>query len=174
MKKIYIVLTYTGTILSKLVKAYTKKEFSHVSISLDEGLKEMYSFGRLNPYLIVPAGFVNEHVDSGTFKRFDPIKTKIYSLDVSDEQYDRLKTLIEEFKDKQLKFDFNIIGLFTAAFRVKLPRRRHLYCAEFVKYLLDHSNIDTNLPVCVRPDDFQHLENTSPVYYGILKDYSNS
>ena len=51
MKKIYIVLTYTGTILSRLVKYYTKKEYSHVSISLDENLEEMYSFGRLNAYI---------------------------------------------------------------------------------------------------------------------------
>ena len=42
MKKIYIVLTYTGTILSKIVKIYTRREFSHVSIALDEDLKEMY------------------------------------------------------------------------------------------------------------------------------------
>ena len=50
MKKIYIILTHTGTILSKIIKKYTKDEFSHVSISLDVDLKEMYSFGRLNPY----------------------------------------------------------------------------------------------------------------------------
>ena len=50
MKKIYIILTYTGTLLSKIIKFYTKNEFSHVSISLDKELKYMYSFGRLNAY----------------------------------------------------------------------------------------------------------------------------
>ena len=38
MEKIYIVLTHTGTLLSRLIKAWTKDEFSHVSISLDEKL----------------------------------------------------------------------------------------------------------------------------------------
>lgn len=70
MKKIYIVLTYTGTILSKLVKMYTKKEYSHVSIALDEDLKEMYSFGRTYAYCPFIAGFVHEEIDKGTFKRF--------------------------------------------------------------------------------------------------------
>ena len=46
MKKIYIVLTHTGTTLSKIIKTYTKDEFSHVSIALDNKLQEMYSFGR--------------------------------------------------------------------------------------------------------------------------------
>ena len=50
MKKIYIVLTHTGTILSTIIKSYTHDEFSHVSLSLDINIKEMYSFGRLNAY----------------------------------------------------------------------------------------------------------------------------
>lgn len=36
MKKIYIILTHTGTILSKIIKEFTKDEFSHVSIALDK------------------------------------------------------------------------------------------------------------------------------------------
>ena len=43
MKKIYIVITYTGTALSKIIKYYLRSEFSHVSISLDENLEEMYT-----------------------------------------------------------------------------------------------------------------------------------
>ena len=46
MKKIYIVLTYTGTFLSRIVNIYTGKKYSHVSISLDKNLEYMYSFGR--------------------------------------------------------------------------------------------------------------------------------
>ena len=33
MKKIYLVLTHTGTVLSKIIKTYTKDEFSHVTIN---------------------------------------------------------------------------------------------------------------------------------------------
>lgn len=47
MKKVYIVLTNTGTFLSRIVNVYTRKEFSHVSISLDENLNYMYSFGSI-------------------------------------------------------------------------------------------------------------------------------
>lgn len=47
-KKIYIILTYSGTILSRLIKVYTREKYCHVSVALDENLNEMYSFGRLN------------------------------------------------------------------------------------------------------------------------------
>lgn len=40
MKKIYIVLTHTGTTLSKIIKSYTKDESSHVSIALDSELQD--------------------------------------------------------------------------------------------------------------------------------------
>ena len=68
MKKVYIVLTNTGTFLSRIVTVYTRKEFSHVSISLDENLNYMYSFGRLNAYNPFIGGFVHESPKYGTFK----------------------------------------------------------------------------------------------------------
>ena len=70
MKDIFIVLTSTGTTLSKIIKSYTKDEFAHISISLDRELQEMYSFGRLNPYNPFFGGFIREYIDKGTFKRF--------------------------------------------------------------------------------------------------------
>ena len=86
MKKIYIILTHTGTALSTIIKYYTKDEFSHISISLDENLEEMYSFGRLNPYNPFWGGFVHESIKNGTFKRFKNTRTEIYSLNIENEQ----------------------------------------------------------------------------------------
>ena len=63
LRKIYIVLSFTGTILSRIVRFYTRKEYSHVSIALDENLDEMYSFGRLNPYNAFIGGFVHEGIE---------------------------------------------------------------------------------------------------------------
>lgn len=172
MKKIYIVLTYTGTILSKLVKMYTRKEFSHVSIALDEELNEMYSFGRLNAYIPLPAGFVHESKDRGTFKRFKKTRTKIYSLQVKDEQYDKVVEVINDIKEHKNSYSFNLLGLMFVAFHLKLRREKSLYCAEFVKYVLDKSNIDNSLPDVVKPEDFRHIEGLDVVYSGILREYN--
>ena len=99
MKTIYVVITYTGTMLSKIIKMYTKSEFSHVSISMDLELQQMYSFGRLNPYNPIIGGFVHEYIDKGTFKRFKKTKTEVYSMFVTDEQYEKAKKTIEYFKN---------------------------------------------------------------------------
>jgi hypothetical protein len=57
MKKVYIVLTSTTTYLARIIRTYTKDEYSHSSISLDKELNQMYSFGRLNPYIPWWGGF---------------------------------------------------------------------------------------------------------------------
>lgn len=171
MSKIYIVLTYSGTILSKLVKIYTQKEYSHVSISLDEDLKHMYSFGRLNPYIPFFAGFVQESPKYGTFKRFHKTKTKIYSLEVDERQYEKITKIIKKIDLDKKHYRFNIIGLFAVALHLKIRREKHFYCAEFVKYVLDNSNLQIELPDIVKPEDFANIKGSNEVYTGMLNEY---
>lgn len=174
MRKIYIVLTYTGTILSKIIKTYTKDEFSHVSLSLDKKLEYMYSFGRLNPYNPFIGGFVHEGIDIGTFKRFKRTKTNIYSMQINEGQYNKLIETIKEIEKQKKQYKFNSIGLFAIGFNLKVKRKYAFYCAEFVKYLLEQSGIETNLPEMIRPEDFKNLENIKLEYRGKLRKYNKS
>lgn len=87
MKMIYFVLTYTVTILSRVIHIYTKQEFCHSSLSLDCELNEMNRFGGYWAYKPFIGGFIKEDVDSGTFKRFCNTKAAIYSLEVTNWQY---------------------------------------------------------------------------------------
>lgn len=61
MKKIYIVISQTGTILSKTIKLITKKKYNHVSISFNKDICNMYSFGRINPYNPFIGKYIKEH-----------------------------------------------------------------------------------------------------------------
>ena len=171
MRKIYIVLTYTGTILSKLVRGYTGKEYAHVSIALDKDLEEMYSFGRLNPYIPFIGGFVHESINHGTFKRFYKTKTKIYSMEVNDDQYKKIVETIDDFNANRETYRFNVLGLFLVAVHLKLKREKCFYCAEFVKYVLDNSDLNVDLPEIVKPDDFNKIDNLQEIYTGILRQY---
>ena len=174
MKKIYIVLTHTGTVLSRIIKMYTKDEFSHVSISLDEELKQMYSFGRLNPYNPLIGGFVHEYIDKGTFKRFFKTNAGVYSLEVTNEQYQGIRNSINDFEQNKEKYKFNIIGLFAAGFHKKISCKHSFYCAEFVKYVMEQAGIETKLPEAVKPEDFKKIENLEKVYSGLLRKYNIS
>lgn len=174
MKKIYIILTYSGTFLSRIIKYYTRDEFSHVSIALDVNLKKMYSFGRLNPYNPFYGGFVHERINKGTFKRFYKTKTKIYSLEINDEQYEQLKFNISCIEKLRRYYKFNILGLFAVGFKKKIREENSFYCAEFVKYVLDKSQIQTNLPELVKPEDFKQIKDIKLEYKGLLRFYRNN
>ena len=174
MKKIYIILTHTGTLLSKVIKSYTKCEFSHVSISLDIDFKQMYSFGRLNPYNPFVGGFIHEYIDKGTFKRFYNTKAKIYYLEVTEKQYEKIKETIEKIKKNKKIYKFNIIGLFAAGFNKNIKREYSFYCAEFVKYVIEKAKIKTELPEPVKPENFKEMLGLQEIYNGLLRQYQSS
>ena len=171
MKKIYLVLSYTGTVLSNIIKLYTKNEFSHVSIALDEELEELYSFGRLKPYNPFKGGFVHEGINIGTFKRFPKARAAVYSLTVSDMEYQEIEKNIKEFKEKKDLYTFNTVGLFLVAINKKIIRENSFYCAEFVRYILETSGVKLELPQIIQPEDFKKVENLKLVYKGYLRKY---
>lgn len=171
MKKVYIVLTHTGTTLSRIIKSFTKDEFSHVSISLDINLNEMYSFGRLNPYNPFWGGFVHEYINKGTFKRFYKTKAKVYSLEITDEQYEAIKDNIERIKNHKDIYKFNIVGLFAVGFHKKMGKANSFYCAEFVKYVMENSNVIMDLPDIIKPEHFKNIRGLREIYDGLLKNY---
>lgn len=173
MKKIYIALMHTGTVLSNIIKCYTKDEFSHVSIALDSELKEMYSFGRLHAYNPFWGSFVHEEINKGTYKRFKNTKTEVYSLVVTDEQYEKIEKVINYFKENKQKYRFNFIGLACVGINKKIRRKNRFYCAEFVRHIMKTSGISVNdLPELIRPEDFKKLQGLKLEYKGLLRKYN--
>ncbi len=173
MKEIYIVLTHTGTVLSRIIKTFTKDEFTHSSISLDVNLKEMYSFGRLNPYNPFVGGFVHEAIDGGTFKRFFKTRAKVYALEITDGQYEAIKNNIKQIEEEKENYTFNQVGLFAVGFHRKIQKEHSFYCAEFVKYLLENAGIKTGLPELIKPESFKEIEGLQQIYEGLLRKYSS-
>lgn len=171
MKKVYILLTYTGTILSKVIKIYTRDQYSHVSISLDQNLEKLYSFGRLNPYNPFIGGFVHEGVNHGTFKRFYKTRSLLYSLEVTDKEFYEINKIIKKISKNKDNYHFNVLGLFLVIFKRKRKKKDYFYCAEFVKFILEKSGHIYNLPEIIRPDDFLNVENKKLEYKGLLRDY---
>lgn len=175
MKKIYIVLAHTGTLLSRIIKIRTGAEYTHSSIALDEDLEQMYSFGRKYSYIAFIGGFVKEGASFGTYKRFYKTEISVFELPVTDEQYNKIYNKIEYIKEHKKEYRFNILGLFFAGFNKRLQFNKTYYCAEFVKKLLDVAEIDTSeLPEVIKPENFKKLSNAKLIYKGKLKKYKEN
>jgi hypothetical protein len=134
----------------------------------------MYSFGRLNPYNPFIGGFVREYIDQGTFKRFYKTKAKVYSLKITDEQYEKVQNNIKKIEKQKADYKFNILGLFAAGFHKKIDKEYSFYCAEFVKYVMEKADINTGLQEAVKPEDFKEMKGLQEIYIGPFRNYQIS
>ena len=173
-KKIYIALTQTGTILSRIVKIVTRDKYNHVSISTSEDLSDLYSFGRINPYNPFKAGFVKETPTTGTFARFYKTDALVLELPVTEETYAGIKAELEDMYERREQYHYNYKGLFLAYFGKVKPKKNTYYCSEFAqsilkKYGLGLKKTEAEL-VC--PNDFVNVHGGHIIYIGKFKDYN--
>lgn len=172
-KKIYIILSHSGSVFSKLINVYTKTNFTHVSIGLDIDLVQLYSFGRLRPYNPIIGGFVQEDILNGTYKRFPNTKCAVYSLNVNRDQYERLEKEIGRFKKNQNMYSYNLLGLLGVMLDRPIDRKYNYFCSQFVSEILLNSgiNIIAKSPALTSPIDFIGCEELKEVYEGPIRDY---
>lgn len=170
---IYIMLSFTGTILSRIVKVMTQRQYSHVSVALDLELDSLYSFGRINPRNPISGGFVKEEIDSGTYKLFYNTRCRIYALKVTKTQHDDLKKVIDDFLSEQGDYRFNVVGLIGTMVNRPINREYHYFCSQFVGKALYDSKIhefDKDIGL-IKPIEFMQIPGLEIVYEGKLQDY---
>lgn len=172
-KPIYILLTDTGTWFSKMIKLYTRFPYNHASIALDEGLKDLYSFGRkvyTNPF---SGGFVKERMDQGVFYHQKETKCVLYKLTVNEEQYSQILRVIYQFESFSASYKYNLMGIFAIAINMRLKRDNAFTCSQFVATVLKMSGFEflKKCPELMRPDDFLDLPSLELIYEGKLHEY---
>ena len=94
------------------------------------------------------------------------------NMEVSDDDYQNIKKTIESVRDHRQDYHFNVMGLVTAIGHYPLKRDKCFYCAEFVKYVLENSNLELDLPEFIRPDDFRRMQGLDVVFVGRLCEYN--
>lgn len=173
MKSIYLILTQTGSVLSSAIKIATGKKYNHISLSFDNSLHEMYSFGRKYPYNPFIGVFVVESINEGTYLRFKNTSCLVVEVSIPSDLYDRLYCNVMDMVYNKDKYKYNVKGLFLAKFDIHKEYENRFYCSEFVRYVLDMSGIDVSMiPIIAHPMDFLNMDY-SFVYEGLLKNYES-
>lgn len=169
-KTIYIVLTDTGTLLSKAIGMYTQRGLNHASIAFDEQLTEIYSFGRKQQYNPFLGGFVRENVAEGIFQ---DAACAVYRCEVSTEAYMRIRQKIVQFERNQNDYKYNFIGLFGVALNKEIRRKRAFFCSQFVATVMQESEAHRMMtnPCLTMPHHLAFLPHMQLVYEGDLHGY---
>ncbi|MEG0051158.1 MAG: hypothetical protein RR712_03185 [Terrisporobacter sp.] len=173
MKKIYIVTTYTGTLLSYLIKKVSKSPYAHISLSLNEDLSPMYSFGRLNPKTPIFAGFVEENINEGLYEIKKNAMCRVYSLEVRYEEYEKLTKNIMKVNNNRNNYNYDVKALVYLTFNKSRESEHKYVCSHFVADMLYKSDIKIvdKLPYLTKPEDFYNNENLTLEYEGLLCNY---
>lgn len=171
MKEIYIMLTQVGTLVSKSIKLYTKAKYNHASIGVDPNLKVFYSFARRVRFFPIIAGFVTEIVNEGMFKHYPETECAIYTLKVSNSEYNHVSSILANYKKDPLKYNYNLPALIGVLLNKPININNCCTCSEFVAKTLSESGIymfKKPLPL-VRPDDISRVQKLDLIYEGKMR-----
>lgn len=168
---LYIVLTRTNTMISRLIRLFTGDEYTHAALSLDRELQEMYSFARKytrNPFL---GRFKHERLEEGVYGLAKQLPGVVLEVEVPLENYAEARDLIDQFIANRAQYKYNFRGLLYGPLNKPTKRDDRFLCSQFVYYILRESGvIDFHIPASlVRPVDFLDLK-ARIVYQGDLKE----
>ena len=172
-KGLYIVLSQTGTMLSRILKGLTSAEYNHVSLCFSEDLQEMYSFGRRNPYNAFWGGFVKESPNYGTFKRFFNTKVCVLKIDLNEEKVEEIQKNVQTMWENRTAYSYNYLGVYFAILHIARKKENSFYCSEFVAHVLSENSVvePEYFGAIVHPMDFVGIPHEE-VYRGKLSRFA--
>lgn len=155
---IFICLFHFSSVLSTLIAAVTKDEYSHATISFDTSLKNMYSFGKMYPNNPILGSFVHESLYGPTYDKV--VKHAVYVVFVTPKEKETIKKNLDWFIRHSDRLRYNYEGLLKSLFKIpdEDGKKKCMYlCSEFVSMMLkttgrDFISTPSNL---VKPNDFQ-------------------
>lgn len=170
MRKIYILLTRSDTVLSRVVHLVTAARYTHVSIAFDEDLQTVYSSSRKNGRTLFPAGPCQEHLEQGYWSEHGHVPCILYELQVSDQVYYAARREVERILHRQEEYHFNILGLILCQMNIPFRRKHHFFCSQFVGAVLGQSGALClpKDPSVMKPCDYMSMPELACRFQGRL------
>lgn len=170
-KPVYVFLSFTGSPLGKVIKQFTGDQFSHASLSLDDTLRDMVSFGTRRDGKL---GFVpDESIDMSGYHRIDDANCALYMYMADQEEYSIIQNMIKQFKAKGDKLKYSWRGLMNISIGRTTRYTTEYFCSEFVASVLGAANpeILEKDPSLYTPGDLSRVSKFIKIYDGLIKDY---
>ncbi len=147
---IYIVLSDTGSVPSKVISLFTEKSHNHVSIAFDRDLKTLISYN--GGERVHPPGLNAEMLEMFAKKKDATIY--IYKLAVTRAQKEKMLNKIVEINEEGSAY--NLLGLVLR----KSYKPNMMYCSQFVYTLLKYADAHyfEKHPVSIKPTDLVELD----------------
>ena len=171
---VFIVLSYTGTIFSKLIRYFTNDTYGHASISFDSNMDKMLSFNRDGD------GLTQENLkDFAKDDKKDVAKYSIFVYMANEEEYSLMREYVKDIKSKISSLKYNLLGA------LRLIPNQHIFgkesevedkffCSEFVASVLNVANkkILNRASYLIRPSMFTKIKKFNFIKRGFIKNFN--
>jgi len=159
---------HTNTLPSKVVKFFTRYEYTHVAISLDKDCYTTYSFGRRSLYNVLNGGLSVQKKDGTFFNKFNKTICKIYEIEVTEKQYIKVSKILSDMQANIDNYKYDFLGIIPRFFKIPVSFKNKFVCSYFVAYVLEKANIYTfEEEAClVVPKKFEGLKGATEIYKG--------
>lgn len=168
LKPIYIVLEEgKRPIFSDAIMALTKGVFSHAMLAFDATLERLYSFG-VDTKAKILGSFIVENIKNKPKEAL----LKVYTVFVSSEVYNRIKTNVEWFIEHQKETWYNWKNLIAYIFRIPSDSDTSMICPQFVDKMLKLGGIDLTKrnSALVAPNDIDRAAKKNRKIYTVFSD----
>ena len=128
---VYVIISATELKMGKIIRFLTRYKYNHVSITIDNELKYLYSFARYHKKTSLYAGFVKE-----SMLRYKDSKIKIYKIPVDKYTYRKMKRYFKLLEKTKNKYLYNLFSALFFVIHKKVKIDRSFTCIEFTLYTL--------------------------------------
>ncbi|MBQ8849927.1 MAG: hypothetical protein IJ011_06335 [Clostridia bacterium] len=172
MKQVYVLLSRTDTVTSRIVHAFTHGTYTHASLAITPETDSFYSYARRRLYNFLIGGIIKEDVNSFVFARFPNSNCALFELDVSDGDYERIKGQVDFCLDNYDRATYSFAGAALMRLGIIWRRKYKFTCSQFVAICLAQAEGITlpKDPYLMLPHDFVKIAGMRKIYEGKIKD----
>lgn len=139
-KNVYIVLVKAHTGLGKFARFFSKYEYTHIAVCLNDELNDFITFSRKKHYSPFDSGFMHEYIDYYAFGKNDRVKLKIFKIPVNNENYKKIELYIKKIENDK-DYIFNIYSMATMSIFHGFKIYKAHNCMSFVSKIVSLSNV---------------------------------
>ena len=154
---IYVVLFSNQSIVSKVIKMWTKSEYSHSAIGFDKKLENIYSYAQdRNDVNSKRIGFTIDNITKYT----EPGRIKVYAIAIPTKYVYRIKKTLNDYIQHMYTTTYNKLAILSIVINKALKKANldkfSMICSQFVYTILSLANIHTGINkqgIMVTPND---------------------
>ena len=165
---VYVVFSATPYKIGKMIRTLTREPYNHISIALDEDLKQMYAFARRYCNTPLYGGFVKE-----TASRYTPngmrSKIKVHRIPVEKSVYDALSARMDRMYENREAYLYNHLSFLAVPLKRPIPIRDAYTCLEFCVEVLHDIGMDVTPGTYYSLRDMLEFLDPYVIYEGELE-----